>query len=165
MLNEKLLKAFNDQINAELYSSYFYLSISGYYESKNLKGFASWMRVQAQEELSHAMKFHAFIFDRGGCVTLAAVDAPPKEFASPLAAFEEVLKHEQKVTRLIYDLVDLATAEKDHAANSFLKWFVDEQVEEEATATEIVEKLKMVGDNKNGLFMMDQVLGRRASGS
>lgn len=163
MLSEKLQKAFNSQINAELYSSYFYLSISGYFESMNLKGFAHWMRVQAQEELAHAMKFHAFIYDRGGSVTLTAVDAPPKDFASPLAAFEDVLKHERKVTRLIYDLVDQAAAEKDHAAHSFLQWFVNEQVEEEAAATEVVEKLKMVGDNKNGLFMMDQVLGRRAS--
>ncbi|NPU95851.1 MAG: ferritin [Candidatus Omnitrophica bacterium] len=165
MLNPKLLNAFNNQINAELYSAYFYLSIAGYFESMNLKGFARWMRVQAQEEAGHAMKFYSYIFDRGGNVSLAAIDAPPGEFASPLAAFEDVLKHEQKVTRMIYDLVDLATAEKDHASNAFLQWFVSEQVEEEATATEVVEKLKMIGDNKNGLFMMDQVLGRRSNDS
>lgn len=161
MINPKLQDAFNKQINAELYSSYLYFSMSAYFQNKNLKGMAHWMRIQAQEEMLHVLKFFDFVNGRGGRVKLEAIDKPPVEWNSPLAVFEEGYKHEQKVTRLINDLVDLAIAEKDHAANSFLQWFVDEQVEEEANSDEIVQNLKMIGDNSQGLFLIDKELASR----
>jgi len=161
MIKERMQESLNRQLNAELYSSYLYLSMSAYYSSINLKGFANWMNVQAQEELMHAMKFYNFIIKRGGKVTLSVIEAPPKEWDSPLAAFEHVSKHEQKVTSLINDLVDLSISEKDHATNNFLQWFVTEQVEEEASADEVVQKLKMVGESSGGLFMLDRELGQR----
>ena len=141
MLNGKIEKAFNDQLNAELYSSYLYLSMSAYFQSINLSGFASWMRAQAQEELVHAMKFYNFINGRGGRVILKAVEAPPVSWESPLAAFEATYEHEQKVTGLINQLVELAMAEHDHASSIFLQWFVSEQVEEEASAQRAPRKL------------------------
>jgi Ferritin-like protein len=161
MLKKKMLKALTDQINAEMYSSYLYLSMDAYFQSISLKGFSTWMRVQVQEELTHAMKFYDFVNERGGKVTLDAIAKPKTVWASPLAIFEDVLKHEEHVTSLINDLVDLAISEKDHATNSFLQWFVSEQVEEEATAGEILEKLKLVKDNTSGLFMIDAELGKR----
>ena len=135
--------------------------MSAYFESINLKGMANWMRIQAQEEMQHAMRFYDFINERGGRVLLAPVEGPETEWDSPLAVFEDTYKHECKVTGLIHDLVDLAIAEKDHAANAFLQWFVTEQVEEEATAEEIGGKLKLAGDNASVLFMIDQELGQR----
>jgi ferritin len=153
--------AMNKQIQAELYSSYIYLSMAAYYESVNLPGFGQWMRLQAQEELAHAMKFFDHINDRGGRVELLAIDAPPAEFDSPLAAFKAAYEHERKVTGLIHDLYGLATQHKDFAAQSLLQWFVDEQVEEEKSTLEVVEQLEMVGDHKMGLFMMDRELGQR----
>ena len=161
MLKKKMLKALNDQITAEMFSSYLYLSVEAYFQSISLTGFAAWMRAQVQEELMHAMKFYDFVNERGGKVTLEAIDKPESAWASPLAAFEAILAHEQHVTSLINDLVDLAISEKDHATNIFLQWFVSEQVEEEASASEVVEKLKLVKDNPSGLFMMDAELGRR----
>ena len=161
MMNAKIQDAFDRQLNAELYSSYLYLSMSAYFESKDLAGMANWMRIQAQEELLHAMKFFDFINERDGRVELMAVAAPKKEWESPLHVFQESLEHEQKVTALINDLVDLALGEKDHATNTFLQWFVTEQVEEEASARTIVEKLKMVGSDAAVLFMLDGELGRR----
>ena len=121
MLKEKMLAAFNKQINAEMYSAYLYLSMEAYFQSINLTGFANWMRTQTQEEMMHAMKIYDFVFERGGKVTLEAIDKPPFSWDSPLAAFKEVLKHEQHVTSLINDLVDLAIKEKDHASNIFLQ--------------------------------------------
>lgn len=161
MLKKKMLKALNDQINAEMFSSYLYLSMEAYFQSISLKGFASWMRAQAQEELMHAMKFYDFVYERGGTVTLEAIAKPENRWDSPLAAFEAVAKHEAHVTDLINNLVDMAISEKDHATNNFLQWFISEQVEEEASAAEIVERLKLIRDNTSGLFMMDAELGRR----
>ena len=161
MVKKKIEAALNKQLNAELYSSYLYLSMSAYFQSINLPGFANWMRVQTQEELVHAMKFYDFINERGGRVTLQKIDSPPTKWASPLNAFESAYKHEQKVTGLINDLVNLAVGEKDHATNIFLQWFVTEQVEEEASADEVVQKLKLVGKDSGGLFMLDGEMGQR----
>ena len=161
MLGEKIQSALNKQVNAEMYSSYLYLSMSAYFKSLNLAGFANWMRVQAQEELVHAMKFYDFINERGGRVMLQQVEAPPTEWSSPLDVFENAYKHEQKVTGLINDLVNLVVGERDHATNIFLQWFVTEQVEEEASADEVVQQLKLVGDDSGGLFMLDREMGQR----
>jgi ferritin len=161
MIKVKIQDALNKQLNAELYSSYLYLSMAAYFESVSLKGFANWMRVQAQEELAHAMKFYDYIHERGGRVALTSISAPITQWDSPLAAFEQVYKHEQKVTGLINDLVTLATAETDHATNNFLQWFVAEQVEEESSADEIVQKLRMLSEDRSGLFILDQELGQR----
>ena len=133
-MKKKILKSLNEQINAEMFSSYLYLSMEAYFQSISLKGFAAWMRVQAQEEMMHGMKFYDFVNERGGKVTLEAIAKPETTWATPLAAFEAVLKHEEHVTSLINNLVDLAISEKDHASNNFLQWFVAEQVEEEASA-------------------------------
>jgi ferritin len=136
--------------------------MSAYFQSISLGGFANWMRVQAQEEMTHAMKFYDFVNGRAGRVTLTAIDAPPKKWKSILDVFENTLSHEQKVTGLINDLVNLALKEKDHASQIFLQWFVSEQVEEEASADEIVQKLKLIGDAGGGIFMLDRELGQRA---
>jgi ferritin len=161
MLSEKMQNALNSQINAEFYSSYLYLSMSASFESISLGGFSKWMQAQAQEELMHAMKFYHYVNERGGRVTLGVIEAPPMKWDSPLAVFEATHEHEQKVTSLINQLVDLAIEEKDHATNSFLQWFVTEQVEEEATADDIVKKLKLMDDAPGGLFMLDRELGAR----
>ena len=161
MLNDKIQKAFNGQLNAELFSSYLYLSMSAYFESQNFKGMARWMRLQAEEEDLHAMKFFDFINERGGKVILSQIEAPKTEWSSPLEAFEDACRHESKITGLIHDLADLSAGEKDHAANVFLQWFVTEQVEEEATVQEIRDKLKLIGDSPVALFMIDEELGRR----
>jgi ferritin len=161
MLSKKMLEALNKQINAEYASSYLYLSMAAYFETATLKGFAKWMRLQAKEEEEHALKFFDYINDRGGRVTLLPIPAPPKDFPSVLAVMEATLKHEQKVTSLIHALVDQAIEEKDHATHIFLHWFVEEQVEEEANASEIVEKLKMINQSSGGLLMLDKELGKR----
>lgn len=161
MLSDRMTKALNDQINAELYSAYIYLAMAAYFEEQNLPGASSWMRHQAQEEVEHAMKFFRFVNERRGRVVLAAVDRPQVEWESPLAAFEEAFRHEQYVSGRIHSLVELAQAEKDYATASFLTWFVDEQVEEEAAADGIVQKLRLVGEAKHGLFMIDRELGER----
>jgi ferritin len=161
MISKKVEKALNAQVNAELYSAYLYLSMESYFQSLNLNGFANWMRVQTQEEVSHAMKIYDFVNERGGRSLLKGIDGPPTEWESPLAAFEDAYAHEQKVTGLINDLVDLAIKEKDHATNNFLQWFVNEQVEEEASADAIVQQLKMMKKAPGGMFMLDRELGRR----
>ncbi len=161
MLSKKMQDALNGQLNAELYSAYLYASMSAYFESVNLRGFANWMRVQAQEEVVHAYKFYNFVNERGGRVVLRPIEGPPTEWDSPIAPFEAAYEHEQKVTGLINKLVDLAVSQKDHATNNFLQWFVTEQVEEEASANEVVQKLKLVGDARGGLFMLDRELGQR----
>jgi ferritin len=170
-IGKKIQNAFNKQINAETYSSYMYWSMSAYFESLNLRGFANWMRAQAQEEMLHAAKFYDFVVDRGGRVLLSAIEAPPTEWSSPQAAFEAVLEHEQKVTGLIHGLVELAAEEKDHASGGFLQWFVNEQVEEEANAAEIVQKLRMLSKAPGergpqtphgvALYMFDRELATR----
>jgi ferritin len=161
MLNTKMEKALNDQLNAEMYSSYLYLSMAAYFQSINLSGFATWMRVQTQEEMVHAMKFYDFINERGGRVNLGQIEGPPAEWESPLAAFEAALEHEQKVTGLINSLMDLALEGRDHATQIFLQWFVTEQVEEEDSANEVIQKIKLMGDAQGGLFMIDRELGQR----
>ncbi len=161
MISEKMIDTLNNQVNAELYSAYIYLSMSAYFESVNLKGFAHWMRLQAQEEVIHGMKIYDFISERGGRVMLRSVDSPPTEWDSPLAAFEGAYAHEQKMTKMINDLANLAISEGDHATNNFLQWFISEQVEEEASANDIVQKLKLVGGSPQGLFMVDHELGQR----
>ncbi len=160
-ISKKMESAVNVQMNEELYSEYIYLAMASYFESQNLKGFAHWMKKQAEEEREHAMKFHDFLFDRDGTATLEALKKPPAKWASPLAAFQEAYKHEQYITGCINKLYDLAEKEKDHATKVMLHWFIDEQVEEEASALEIVEKLKLIGNSVNGLMMLDQALSKR----
>jgi ferritin len=164
-MNEKMLAAMNDQIQAELYSAYLYLSMSAYYDSLNLPGFANWMRLQAEEENLHAMKFFDYIIDRGGRVELMAIEAPPVDFEDPLTAFKMAYEHETKVTARIHKLYELAVAENDFPSQSLLNWFVDEQVEEEKSTLEVVDQLEMVGDHKMGLFMVDRELGQRQPGA
>ncbi|MBC8469279.1 MAG: ferritin [Planctomycetes bacterium] len=161
MISKKMEEALNEQVNAELYSAYLYLSMESYFKSQNLNGFANWMRVQTQEEVAHATKIYDFINERGGRVTLKAIEGPQTEWDSALAVFKAAYEHEQKVTGLINNLVDLAIKEKDHATNSFLQWFVNEQVEEEASADEIVQQLKMMENAPGGMFMLDRELGQR----
>ena len=164
MIDGRMQEALNRHANAEFYSSYLYLSMSAYFQSINLTGFAHWMRVQAREELAHAMKFYEHVIGRGGRVSLQAVEAPTSQWDSPLAAFEDAYRHEQRVTGLINQLVDEAVQTRDHATNAFLQWFVSEQVEEEASVDAIVQRLKLVGGAPGGLFMIDHHLGERASG-
>jgi ferritin len=161
MLNEKMEKALNDQINEELYSSYLYLSMAAWFESQNLQGCAAWMGVQAREENGHAMKFFKFINERRGRVALGGIKEPPKEWKSPLAAFEASLNHEQHITARIDKLMSLAVAEKDYATATMLQWFVSEQVEEEAHVDSIVQKIKMAEKAPGAMFMMDHALGER----
>lgn len=161
MLKENMLKALNSQLNAELYSAYLYLSMEAYFESIDLSGCANWMRAQAQEELTHAMKFYGYIAQRGERITLSTIDGPQVEWDSPVAVFEHVYKHEQKVTGLINDLVDLSVSESDHATSNFLQWFVAEQVEEEESASSVLQRMKLAGNSKSGLFMLDSELGQR----
>ena len=161
MISKSIEKALNEQINAELYSSYLYLSMVAYFESVNLTGFATWMRAQTQEEILHAMKMYDFVNERGGRVILKAIETPPSEWDSPLAAFEAAYAHEQLVTGRINDLVNLAIEEKDHATNAFLQWFVNEQVEEEMSADNVVQNLKIANAAPGALFMLDRELGQR----
>jgi len=163
MLSQKVQDAFNKHLNAELYSSYLYLSMSAYFEAENLQGMASWMRIQAGEELGHALKFFDFINERGGRVLLSEVEPPKTEWNGAVDVFQNTYDHECLVSRLINDLVDLTLQEKDHAANAFLQWFVTEQVEEEATAQSVLEKLKLMGDDGMGRFMLDEQLGQRTA--
>ena len=161
MIGKKMEEALNDQINAELYSAYLYLAMAAYFESENLAGLASWMRVQTQEETAHAMKFFDFINERGGRVALKAIDEPQKQWKSPLAAFKAAYAHEQMITGRINDLVNLAIKGKDHATNAFLQWFVNEQVEEETSVDSVVANLKMAEKAPGALFMIDRELGQR----
>jgi ferritin len=161
MIGKKLEEALNGQVNAELYSAYLYLSMESYFKSLNLNGFANWMRVQTQEEIVHAMKMYDFINERKGRAILKVIEGPPTEWDSPRAVFEAAYTHEQKVTGLINGLVDLAIKEKDHATSTFLQWFVNEQVEEESSADQIVQQLKMMENAPGGLFMLDRELALR----
>lgn len=161
MISKKMEKALNEQLNKEFFSAYLYLGMSAWSENKGLKGFANWFYVQYQEETFHAMKFYTYLLDRGADVDLLEIEKPNTDFSSPLVAFEKTLEHEQFITKSIDELMDLAITEKDHATNSFLQWFVNEQVEEEATVSEIIDSLKLVGDQGNGIFMVDKELGAR----
>jgi ferritin len=162
MLSKKISDEMNAQIKHEFASAYLYLAMSARFEAENLPGFAHWMRLQAQEEVEHAMKFYNYIFDRGGSVVLQAIEQPPSEFGTPLEAFQKALEHEKKVTALINNIYASADKENDYASKVFLNWFVEEQVEEEKNATAVVETLKLIGDSKNGLFMLDRQLGSRS---
>ncbi|OHB65371.1 MAG: ferritin [Planctomycetes bacterium RBG_13_62_9] len=161
MLSKKMEKALNDQINAELYSAYIYLSMAAWFESQNLSGFAAWMRVQTEEEKTHGLKIFDFVNECRGRVVLQAIEKPAEEWKSPLAAFEAAFEHEQYVTGRINDLVNLAAEEKDHATANFLQWFVKEQVEEEASADRIVQMLRMANNAPGALLMIDHQLGKR----
>jgi len=162
MLSSKMQAALNGQINAEYYSSYLYLSMAAYAESVNLKGFANWFRIQAQEEMLHAMKFFDFVHDRRGRVELKPIEGPATQWESPLAVFEATLQHEQHVTALINKLMQQAASENDFATQTFLQWFVNEQVEEESTADGIIQQLKLVENAPSGLYMIDRDLAQRA---
>jgi ferritin len=161
MLSKVVQDTINEQIKNELYSAYLYLSMSAYCEAANLPGCAHWMRVQSQEEVSHAMKFFEFVFDRGGRVVLQAIDQPPVDFKSPLDIFQQTLQHEQKVTAMINHIYELAVKENDYATQTFVQWFITEQVEEEKNASQILDQLKAIGDQPAALFMLDGYLGKR----
>jgi ferritin len=161
MLKKAVEDALNKQVNAEFYSSYLYLAMSAYCESITMKGFAQWLRLQSREEMAHGMKFYDYIIEAGGSPKLTAIEAPKTPWKSPQAVFEQVYAHEQKVTGLINDLMDLAIKERDHATKNFLGWFVKEQVEEEANASEILAKIKLLGDVPGHLFWLDHELGKR----
>jgi len=163
MLNQKIQDALNEQIKNELYSAYLYLSMSAYCESVNMPGMANWMRMQELEERVHALKMFDFVNERGGRVVLQAIDQPPAEFESLLDVFEKTLAHEQKVTAMINNLYALAVREQDYASQIFLQWFVTEQVEEEDSVGQVIETLKMIGDSRQGLLMLDRELGGRAA--
>jgi ferritin len=161
MLSAKMQQALNDQINAELYSSYLYLSMAAHSEAANLQGFAHWLRIQSQEEYGHAMRIFDFVLDRCGRVELKPIQGPPTSWESPLAMFEAVLAHEQHVTRLIHQLAAQARAENDYPTEVFLQWFVNEQVEEEKQSDQIVQKLRQVGNVPGGIYWIDQELAHR----
>jgi ferritin len=160
-MDKKLVKAFNEQIKNELYSSYLYLSMAAYCENKNLPGFAHWMKVQAKEENTHGMKMFDFLVDRGEKVILEALDQPPAEFASAEEIFSKVLGHEKKVTGLVNKLYALSKEVDDNASSVFLHWFIDEQVEEEKNATQILGTIKMIKGEAVPLIMLDRELAKR----
>jgi ferritin len=161
MLTGKIQEALNRQINAETHSAYLYLSMAAWFEARNLPGFANWMKVQVQEENLHMTRFFSYVLQRQGRVTLAAIEGPQTDFETVTAVFEAAYKHEVHVTSLIHNLVGLAREERDFATESFLLWFVNEQVEEEAAADAIVQQLHMVKGEGPGLFMLDRELAAR----
>lgn len=160
-LKEKIEKAINDQIKAELYSAYLYKSMASWFESQDFPGMANWMNVQAKEEVDHAMKLYDYVIERGGRVILQAIDAPQSSWNSPLDAFEAALKHEEYVSGRINDLMDMAIEEKDHPTAAMLGWFVEEQVEEENNASRNVSSVKMLQDSKRGMYMLDREFSGR----
>ena len=161
MIKKTVEKALNEQVTREIFSSLLYLSMAGYFTTQNLTGFANWMRIQAKEEMDHAMKLFNFVLDRGGETKIGKMDAPISRWKSALEAFEAAYKHEQYITENINNLADLAIKERDHATNNLIQWFIDEQVEEEAQVDEIVNKMKMMEGFKGGLIMMDADLEQR----
>lgn len=161
MLNKRMEERLNEQIRHELQSAYIYFGMAAYFEAISLKGFANWMTVQAQEELTHAYRIFNYINDRSGRAVMKPLEAPPIEWASPLAAVKNAYDHECKVSASINECVSLAFEEKDHMSYTFLQWFVSEQVEEEANADDVVQKLKLIGDNPSGLFLLDNELSKR----
>lgn len=161
MINPRLEQAINNQINAELYSAYLYLSMAAYFEDANLPGFANWMRVQFEEEQFHGMRFLNYLVERGGRVKLEAIEKPRFEWKSVLDVFEETLEHEKHVTALINNIADIAEEEKDRATRNLLIWFIDEQVEEEGAAEKIINELKMIGGEGHGMLMLDREFAAR----
>lgn len=164
MFTKKVQDAMNQQINAELYSSYLYLSMGAHFETVSLPGFANWMKLQSQEEYEHGMKFFHYINERSGKVVLESIAKPPVDFKSPIDIMRKVLEHEKKVTASIEALYELSLKEKDYPTQVMLQWFIKEQVEEEKNATDIIELLKNIGDSPAGLAMVDSKLGARARG-
>lgn len=162
MLDKKLEAAFNDQINAEMYSAYLYHSMSAWFAQKQLPGFAQWMWVQGLEEMTHAKRFYDHILERGGRVILQTIEQPPHEFESILKVFEATLEHEQYITSRIHNLMKMAHELNDYPSFSMLQWFVDEQVEEESTAEDMLGKVKLIGENQGGLYMLEKELSARA---
>ena len=156
MISKDVQEAINLQIRNEYYSSYLYLSMAAYCESLNFQGFSAWLRRQSEEELTHAMRLYDYLIDRDGRIVLDAIDKPPSEFGSLLEMFQQVLDHEKEVTSMINKLYEIAIAENDHATAVELQWFIQEQVEEEKSATEVVENLKLAGKNSAALIMLDQ---------
>lgn len=161
MIGKTMQDAMNEQINKELFSSYLYLSMAAWFEDRNLPGFANWMRIQADEEREHAMKFYEFILERGGRVQLKAIDAPKTDWSSTLEAVEEVAAHEGKVSASIHALYELALKEKDYPAQVMLQWFITEQVEEEKNAAELVANMKMIEAHETAVLMLDHRLSKR----
>ncbi len=161
MISDKLQKAINEQIKWELYSGYLYLAMAGYFLSENLDGFANFFFKQEIEERNHAFKFVHFLNEKGGKLELDTIEKPKNKFNSVENVFEIAYEHEQAVTQRIHSLLELAIKENDHSVASFLKWYVDEQVEEEATMDSILHKVKMIGNNPGALLMMDARLGER----
>lgn len=161
MLTARIERELNKQLNKEFFSAYLYMSMAAYFQSVDLLGFANWMNVQAKEELFHAEKFYNFIHERNGKVVLEQIDKPQMEWVSPLAAFEDSLKHENFITASINELASAADEEKDYATKIFLQWFITEQVEEESNALEVIRKLKLMKDAPGGMFMLDKELGTR----
>jgi ferritin len=164
MIGKAMQDAMNEQVNKEFFSSYLYLSMAAYFENKNLTGFAHWMRLQADEEREHAMKFYNFIIDAGGRVELKQIDAPETDWKSNLQVAEQVAEHEAKVTASIHNLYEVALKEKDYAAQVMLQWFISEQVEEEKNAAELVAKLKLIEERGTAVLMLDHRLAKRAGG-
>ncbi len=163
MIGKPIEKAINEQINAELYSFYLYLAMAAHFDETSFKGLARWMRAQAQEEMSHALKFFDYVHERGGSVALKAIDQPKGTWPSVLAAFEAAYAHERSITARVNGLVDKAIAAKDHATANLLQWFVKEQVEEEATLDPIVTRLQAIGDHPGALYYLDHELGKRGA--
>ncbi|MBZ0265526.1 ferritin [bacterium] len=161
VLSKKLQAALNDQINKEMASAYLYFSMASWLHDQNLDGMASWMNAQAIEEMGHAKKIYSYVYERGGRVILDAIDKPKSDWKNAVEVFTDTLAHEQLVTKSIHALLDLAIKDNDHAAKVFLNWFIEEQVEEEASVESILDRLKLVGDKGVGLFMMDRHLGER----
>jgi len=161
MINEEVAKVLNEQVNKELYSAYLYLSMSAHFSDLGLMGFANWMRIQFQEEQAHGMLIYDFLINRGAKVDLAAIAAPNGLYKSPLDVMEVVLKHEVYVTGLINNIITIAESVKDRATISYMNWFIDEQVEEEANAQDIISKLKMIGEDKSALYLLDKDLSAR----
>jgi ferritin len=161
IMNAKVEKALNEQMHAEFFSFYLYLSVAAYFAANHFDGFAHWMRVQSQEEFAHAMKLFDHLDERGGTIELMALDAPQKEWPSPSAAVEAVLNHERHITERINQIADLAAAENDHATTVMMHWYVNEQVEEEATADTLYHQVKMVESSPHGLLMIDRELAGR----
>ena len=161
MLSEKMQNALNEQINAEIWSAYLYLSMSAYFEDKNLPGFANWMKIQWQEEISHAMKFFDYVNERGGRVLLKPIAEVKTDWKDAVEVYAETLDHERHVSSLINNLVNIAIEEADHATNNMLQWFVAEQVEEEAAADDLLQQLKMIDGFGHGMLMLDRELGQR----
>lgn len=161
MISEKMQEALNEQVNKEFYSAYMYLAMSAYCDTMGLPGFSRWMRMQYEEESLHVTKMFDYILDQGGQIHLKVIDEPPKEYGTPLDVFETTLKHEQYVTSLIHKLMGLAIEERDYATQTFLQWYITEQVEEESNVNDVLAPLRMVGEDKGGLMMIDQQLAQR----